>query len=583
MARCGSARTAGLWRADTGAGAPALVHVPLPGGDAAEYISDVGEDAAGRVWVAGQNGLALLENGRWRRFTRADGLLSEHVAYVRPLADGSLLLPYFDPLGVSRAEYAHGKLKLVARYDSALTRSADKVFFVGSDARRRIWIGGGRGVDMLAPARTWHFGAAEGLAGEDTTSMSFLGEPNGDVWFGTSKGLQHFSEEAFAALPPAPAPLTTLMHIAIGAVAFDAAARDVRVAHDNTFEVQYAGISFVGEGQIQYRQRLLGREDGFNIVENRSARYSALQYGNYRFEVAARVGPHGAWGPTAVFAFEVLPAWWESWWLRALVALGATLALLLAYRWRVARLRRENLRLESLVAERTADLRMANVALSESSMIDPLTGLKNRRYLDVFMPEELARTLRQRRCGQSERGEGEQNVDLCLIMVDLDHFKMVNDEHGHGAGDKVLSQVAGVMRATCRASDVVVRWGGEEFLIIARNTDRKRAKVLAEQLCAAIRGHEFDIGNGKVLRKTCSLGFTAFPLLTHAPERFNWEQGVELADQCLYAAKRTGRDGWVGCLLQEPADGDENVRDMPGFGPALVLSSWGRERSLQWQ
>lgn len=581
---------AGLWRADTRTAPLRFEHVAIPGGGPDEYMSDVRPDAAGRIWVAGQHGAALLENDRWHRFTTKDGLRSNYVAYALPLRDGSVLLPYFDPIGIARVRYADQQLRVLAHYDSASTHSADKVFSVGEDALGRIWIGGGNGIDMITNAGTRHFGAQEGLIGEDMASMSLLADPGGDVWFGTTKGLVRFDQKAFTALPVPQPPATSLLRIKIGETAYAPTARAVQVAPNSTFEVRFAGVSYVGEGKIQYRVRLLGREETFNITDNREARYSALQHGPYRFEVAARLGPYEAWGPVSSFGFEVMPAWWQTWWLRALAVLGGVLLLWLAYRWRVSRMRHENVMLEGLVAARTEDLQKANAALEESSMLDPLTGLKNRRYLNAFMPEEVARTMRQQReRAQAERLSQDRNIDLCVLLVDLDHFKMVNDQHGHIAGDSVLRQVAFVMRSACRASDVVVRWGGEEFLIVARNIDRNRAGILAGQICAAVRAHPFDIGNGVTLRKTCSIGYTAFPLVPSAPERFDWEQALELADQCMYAAKKTGRDGWVGCLVQEDdaaaranAGGSGTPHAMPSYGASMVASSWGESKPIVW-
>ncbi|MDQ1919242.1 ligand-binding sensor domain-containing diguanylate cyclase [Massilia pseudoviolaceinigra] len=573
---------AGLWRADSGAAQLHFEQVVLPGGTSSEYISDVRDDAHGRVWVAAQNGPAVLENGKWRRFTAADGLRSSSVSYIVAMRNGDFLLPYFDPLGVARVRYENDKLHLLKHYDAASTQSADKVFLAGEDALGRIWLGGGQGIDLLTPQGSRHFGATEGLIGDDTAAMAFLAEKNGDAWFGTTKGLVRFDQKAFAALPVEQPLRTTLLRTRIGGVDYPAAASGVRVAPDNTFEVRFTGLSFVGEGKIQYRERLLGRETAFNITDSRDARYSGLAHGNYRFEVSARIGPNGAWGPASSFAFQVMPAWWQTWWLRAIAAIGTLLLLMLGYRWRVGHMRDENVRLENLVAARTEDLQQANAALRESSMVDPLTGLKNRRFLSVLMPEELARTMRQHRFRELAADTAvERNIDLCLLMVDLDHFKLVNDEHGHAAGDSVLRQIADVMRRTCRASDVVVRWGGEEFLIVARNTDRDHAHALANQVCQAVRSHRFDLGNGVVLQKSCSVGFTAFPLLPGAPERFDWEQALELADQCLYAAKNSGRDGWVGCLPQL-ADSDERVHMLPVFGPCIVLSSWNDGRQVKW-
>ena len=579
---------AGLWRAPSSSGA--FAQVAVPDGGPAEYMSDVREDGLGRIWVAGQNGVAVLDEGVWRRFGTRDGLRSNYVAYVRPLLGGDVLLPYFDPLGIARVSYDQGRLRVLAHYDAATTGSADKVYAAGEDSQGRLWIGGGRGIDMIGPEGTRHFGAAEGLIGEDIASMAFLADPGGDVWFGTTKGLVRFDQHAFAALPVRKPPAVTLLRIALDGKAYRPGDSAPRAQRDSTFEVRYAGISYVGEGKLQYRERLAGRESVHNVTDQREARYSGLQHGSYRFEVAARIGNAGQWGPETVFEFEVLPAWWQTWWFRTAAAFSAVLLLALAYNWRTARMRRENVRLEGLVAERTADLREANAALQESSMVDPLTGLKNRRYLGAFMPEELARTMRlQRERAQAAHLAADRNIDLCVLMVDLDHFKMVNDEHGHNAGDSVLRQVAEVMRAACRASDVVVRWGGEEFMVVARNIDRDQAAILAEQLCEAVRRHPFNIGNGVVLRKTCSIGYTAFPLLPSAPERYDWEQALELADQCMYAAKNSGRDGWVGCLVLEPGTRAEGAHahagriELPLFGTCLLLDSWSGSRPIVWK
>jgi len=201
----------------------------------------------------------------------------------------------------------------------------------------------------------------------------------------------------------------------------------------------------------------------------------------------------------------VRPPWWLTWWFIALALASLALLLRAALRWRLARLRRRNAELEAIIDARTRDLQAAYVALEEASMVDPLTGLKNRRYLSAFMPEELARCLRQQ---QEAAG---RNIDLWVMLLDIDHFKAVNDAHGHAAGDAVLQQFGELLRRTCRDSDIVVRWGGEEFLVLARNADREHAHALATQLCEAIRAHPFVLDDGTVLRKTCSTGVTAFP------------------------------------------------------------------------
>ena len=239
-------------------------------------------------------------------------------------------------------------------------------------------------------------------------------------------------------------------------------------------------------------------------------------------------------------------------------------------------------------ARTLAKLEEANQALKETSMVDPMTGLKNRRFLDLSMPEELARVNRQwRRPGPLDRSRVAANVDLLFYMVDLDHFKLVNDTYGHAAGDAVLCQASAALRGACRESDIVVRWGGEEFLIMARNADRQFAEVLAQNLLAAVGNKVFDLGHGVTIRKTCSIGFTAYPVLADRPEDVSWEEAVDLADRCLYAAKLSGRNGWVGVRVSRLPDepGRGHFHDLPARqsqGDVEVLSSFPPGTALEW-
>jgi diguanylate cyclase (GGDEF)-like protein len=121
----------------------------------------------------------------------------------------------------------------------------------------------------------------------------------------------------------------------------------------------------------------------------------------------------------------------------------------------------------------------------------------------------------------------------------------VNDTYGHGAGDAVLVQLAKLLLHTVRASDVVVRWGGEEFLIVIRFVSRGLASGLAEKLRAAVAAYEFELPDGTILRRTCSLGAAAWPFSPTAIRAVGWERVVDVADAALYVAKHSGRDAWV--------------------------------------
>jgi diguanylate cyclase (GGDEF)-like protein len=163
----------------------------------------------------------------------------------------------------------------------------------------------------------------------------------------------------------------------------------------------------------------------------------------------------------------------------------------------------------------------------------------------------------------------------------------VNDTYGHAAGDAVLRQASDCLRSACRESDIVVRWGGEEFLVVARNMERACARLLAQNLLDAVGDHVFDLGHGVTLRKTCSMGFSAYPVLVERPDAVSWEEAVALADRCLYAAKRNGRNAWVGLHVGPAGQAcdAEALRDIPArveAGQITVQSSFPPGLLLEW-
>jgi diguanylate cyclase (GGDEF)-like protein len=188
--------------------------------------------------------------------------------------------------------------------------------------------------------------------------------------------------------------------------------------------------------------------------------------------------------------------------------------------------------------------------MHDMALEDPLTGLHNRRYLSSRIGEELAQMRRQR--AQAKPLPGESRA--AFLLIDLDHFKSINDEHGHAAGDAVLRQTSSLLRGLVRQSDTIVRWGGEEFLVFARIANSAEAGELAERICTQMAEHEFDVGRGRMQHRTCSVGFACYPSLPlgrDASELPSWESVVSLADQCLYAAKDSGRNLWVGIEYAE--------------------------------
>lgn len=164
--------------------------------------------------------------------------------------------------------------------------------------------------------------------------------------------------------------------------------------------------------------------------------------------------------------------------------------------------------------------------LYEAAIRDALTGAYTRRYLRERLHAELSYAARHR-------------TPVALLMLDLDHFKDVNDRHGHEAGDAVLRVVVEQLRRGLRPEDVLVRYGGEELCVLLRGLDESQASGLADRLRAAVSGLEVPVGDGAIVRVTVSIGVAATRPDLDPPSA--WAL-VERADRALYRAKREGRD-----------------------------------------
>ena len=199
------------------------------------------------------------------------------------------------------------------------------------------------------------------------------------------------------------------------------------------------------------------------------------------------------------------------------------------------------------------ELQRKNLELQEISFTDVLTGIWNRRYLDEILPAEGGQVLRnyQRAMGSDIRKMDHR--DLVFIMVDVDFFKEVNDRHGHPAGDRLLQLVAQRLSTVVRKSDVLVRWGGEEFLIMSRSTDPSGTPAFCSRVLDVIASEPFDLGHGIMVRKTCSVGWAAYPWSRGAFESICVEESIALADAALYRAKALGRNQGVGIVATDAA------------------------------
>ncbi|MTW00693.1 diguanylate cyclase [Duganella ginsengisoli] len=204
------------------------------------------------------------------------------------------------------------------------------------------------------------------------------------------------------------------------------------------------------------------------------------------------------------------------WWLLALVfALAATVVGLLYRKVRHA----------------NAQLEVKNLELKAQSSLDPLTSLYNRRHFQEYM--------RAHNCVE-RRGTGGEDIVGALFLLDVDHFKHINDTYGHAAGDIVLKMIAENLRVALRETDMIVRWGGEEFLAFLPAIPRNGVDEVARRILTTISSQQIEYQN-HTFSVNVSVGFAPFPLIP-ADTPLPWERAVNLVDMALYLAKAHGRN-----------------------------------------
>ena len=568
-------REGSLWVATRGGGLlrkrandDRFASVAVPDGPPDETFRWLMVDSQGRLWAAGEHGIACLDSGSWRRYTTRDGLAHAHAAYIIQTASGDFWAAYFEPLGIVRFSIDTSKaMHIVEHFDVRRGLAASKVFLIGEDAHRRLWVGTGVGVDLVNGPLVEHLGMADGLSGDDVDAMAFLAGAGGEVFLGTSSGFSHYVPRADALIvEPPPVRITSS---AVGA------------KHD--FTAAFAALTYVKQDLIEYQVRLIGLEDDWRPAASRDVRYAPLAPGQYRFETRARLRP-GSWSMPAAVTFTIAPAWWQTSSARMVALLALAALIVLGHRMRVALLRRRNRELEALVAQRTSELADLNTRLLNLSVTDALTGMKNRRYLDYCMPEYMADSLRRHESlSRSGLDPTRANADLLFFLLDLDRFKEINDRFGHAAGDRVLVDIHELLKTIMRDTDTLVRWGGEEFLLVARNSSRHEAAAIAERIRASVAGHAFHVGKRTTsLRLTCSIGFAPFPFLPMDRLRFTWPDVLDVADTCLYAAKHAGRNRCAGAISGDCRDPEtllqrirQSLDDVTTSGEVTLVTSGG--------
>jgi diguanylate cyclase (GGDEF)-like protein len=577
-----------------------------PSSLSADKVSGLAEAPDGRLWVGTmEKGIALFDP-RTGRFVRHES---------RPGDRGSLPTDVVHTLFVDAAGGlwvgTHAGLSHLPpegqAFETFTTRDglpSDVIYGVRSDHQGRLWLSTNNGLACFDPRdhQVTTYGVSDGLQSAEFNFGAWHQSPSGELFFGGVNGFNAFVPDRLRRVPVAPP--VVLTSVSVGHRALPGPPDETRQVHlgfrDKVLGLEFAALDFTAPHRNRFAYKLEGFDpDWVPLRGRRSVTYTNLNRGRYTFRLRAASGD-GRWNEEGLaLGVEVAAAPWASPWAYAVYVLllaGGIAGVLRVQQRKLAQEAEHARLLEAKVQERTRELserqhalERANEELEKASITDSLTGLANRRFLTEYIEKEVA-LLHRRYRRQAEEPLAEL-LDMAFVMIDLDHFKDINDSAGHAAGDAVLRQMRELLEAASRSSDIIVRWGGDEFLLVARELSGDGLAELAERIRSRVAQHIFDIGEGRVVRTSCSVGFACYPFFKEQLDALSWEQVISVADRALYVAKASGRNAWVGFhpgIAALPIEGlfgaichgtQQLVRD----GALRITSSLTGLKNLVWE
>ncbi|UYB50512.1 diguanylate cyclase [Xanthomonas sp. AM6] len=490
---------------------------------ASDY-SDIQQRRDGSLWLAGASGVFRLRGDTWTPIRLLlDGTPAQPwVSKLLIEEDGQVWAALYHP-GVWQGRLDGDTLRLQRAAQPQLQEL--QIYLLRRTGNGWIWIGHNQGVDIHDGRRWSRLTQSQGLLWDDISEAAFFEDADASVWIGNSKGVSHVL--APQRLFQERAPVLTLDQFTRGGHPIAAGARLSWNQEPLHIEVGAPDL-YDDRNRVSFRYRFAGVHTRWIATPNFEIDHPPLPPGDYVFEIQLLDAYRRSASAPVRVAFSVAPVWWRSPPMLALYALlGGGLAIA-ALHWRERRLRQRQRELAALVALRTQELEhdkreleIARAALAVKASHDALTGLLNRAgILDAL-------------AAQMQRSQAERQP-LAVAMIDLDHFKRINDAHGHLTGDAVLVKVARRLNANLRGSDLIGRYGGEELLGVLPGLPVPSHERL-QHLRAAIGDQPLQIGTQR-LAVTASIG-----VAWYRPGE-SLQQLLARADEALYRAKHLGRN-----------------------------------------
>lgn len=498
----------------------------IENGLTADFVSALKLDSRGQLWVGSITGLTRLRQTDSNQWTAESIDLSQFTVAQNLFAinefDGRIW--FASDRGVLVYELETESWKVISRTNGL---PFDKYFSITFSQDASLWLGSSRGIVRIESVQ-WRnflagqqrslsytlFGSTDGMVSNQINSggPSSIRDQSGNLWFASAEGAVRLDPQLLADHGIMPPPVVIDGVIVDGIPVTYAGEMPTRFTR---IGFRYSGLGYRMTRQLQYRVQLRGFDtDWIRRDQQTYSEYTALPSGEYEFVVQTRY-PGSEWSDSVSYSFTVAARFYEYplFWSALIIALIGFIYLFMHAR--LKSLARSKHELQRLVREQTRELQML-------AHEDTLTHLPNRRAFDLHLKNALTKARKL-------------ELPLCLAILDLDHFKQINDVYLHAAGDRVLIRVAKIIKENIREQDYAARWGGEEFAIVFTNTTEKEALAICERIRLAIENADYtDIARG--IQPTLSAG------LANRQGQEDHSTLLVHADKALYQAKEKGRN-----------------------------------------
>ncbi len=496
--------------ADPQAAQPAMP-VLVPGFSAKIRDETAGPD--GSIWVleAGRL-LHLTGTGSVRTVMASSTGLSPETRKLAFALDGTLWIGSMIS-GIQRLHLGGDRVLSFDRITVPVIGS-NNVLILCRDRRGWMWVGTDRGLDVWNGLAWQHVDEQDGLLSDDIDEASIFDDPDGSMWFGTGHGISHLLDPGtvFTASPLHPVITSALL-------GGRPLSRTIPWSHD-PLVVRFSALDYRDATSVRFRYRLAGVDQDWVDTGGNEVRYPQLPAGKLVFSVMAYDPLKRRASVPVSFQVRISPPWWRTCWFSICCAVAAAASIASLWRMGVRYLLLRQRQLEALVTLRTAEIERARAILFEQATHDNLTGLLNRPAIMDAFDDAIDASICQR-------------LPLTVALIDLDHFKSINDSYGHLGGDEVLREVSRRLTASLRPNERAGRYGGEELVLLLPGERRPTERIRA--LRDAMLAQPVQVDACRVV-VTCSIG-VAFH------ERGDTcESLLRRADTLLYSAKHGGRD-----------------------------------------